>query len=340
MVGKRLIFGILVIILLLTGCAQPPSETPTPPSISMTLYESTEHGFSIECPEGWIESSQGSGTQFSIDFQDSEGHLTASVYLQYECQEITRADFVSEGKAYMESMPQYRLISERDLPVGEGISGYEIVASGDFGTGTVEKFRFVLLVRGKQGVWVGVRGTPTDFDEHEQIVDAVVDSFRLLPDYTFMAPEPWPGGTYTGSGFTIDFPEGWCQYPPLRPEHVLYFAAPQQNPSVHISIQQVAEDATLADYVGSILEGIPGSGYWTNFNLLSQTGVTLDDGTAAYEFVFTGISNLSPGYTSKCKYLIVLQGEQAFWIMAASDPALFQQHEPAINQVIYSFHPR
>jgi len=131
MVGKRLIFGILVIILLLVGCAQPSPETPTPPSIPMTLYQGTEHGFSIEYPEGWTESTQGAGTQFSFDFQDPEGHLTASVYLQYECRDIIPADFISEGKAYMESMPQYRLISERDLPVGEGISGYEIVASGD-----------------------------------------------------------------------------------------------------------------------------------------------------------------------------------------------------------------
>lgn len=310
MVGKRLIFGILVIILLLAGCAQPPSETPTPPSISMTLYESTEHGFSVECPEGWIESSQGSGTQFSIDFQDLEGHLTASVYLQYECQEITRADFVSDGKAYMESMPQYRLISERDLPVGEGISGYEIVASGDFGTGEVEKFRFVLLLRGKQRVWVGVRGTPTDFDEHEQIVDAIVDSFRLLPNYTFTAPAPWPGGTYTGSGFTIDFPEGWCQYPPLRPEHVLYFAAPERSPSVHISLEHGPEDTTLDDYVNSALESFPD--YWASFSLISRSKVTLD-GTPAYEIVFTGMLNLSPGYTNRCKYLVGPRGTQVFF---------------------------
>jgi len=339
MMQQRRILASVVCLVVLAAVVAGCDGTSTP-STSMTLYQSTEHGFSIECPEGWIESSQGSGTQFSIEFQDPEGLLTAMMYLQYECQELARGDFISEAKSYIESLPQYGLVSERDLPVGEGISGHEITAEGDLGAGKVEEFRFLLLVRGKQGFWVGVRGEPTDFDQQNQVVDEILDSFKLLPTYTFAAPEPWPGGTYTGSGFTIDFPEGWCQYPPLRPEHVLYFAAPERTPSVHISVQHGPEDTTLTDYVSSILEGILGSGYWANFNLLSQTGTTLGDGTPAYEFVFTGISDLSPGYTSKCKYLIAIQGEQAFWVMATTDPTLFQQQEPVINQVIYSFRPR
>jgi len=223
----------------------------------MTLYQSTEHGFSIEYPEEWTESTQDSGTQLSIAFTDPEGRLTASVYLQYECYEITRADFVSEGKAYLESTPQYRLISERDLSVGQGVSGHEITATGDVGTGQVEKFRYVLVAREKQGLWVGVRGAPADFDEQEQIVDTIVDSFTLLPTYTFAAPEPWPGGEYTGAGFAITFPAGWCQYPPVRPEHVLPFAAPEQTPSVHISPMHRPEDTTLAEYVDAALESFP-----------------------------------------------------------------------------------
>ena len=310
------------------------------PSTFMTLYQSTEHGFSVEYPEGWTESPQTFGTQFSVEFQDPEGLLTAMIYLQYECQELSRGDFISGAKSYIVSLPQYRLVSERDLPVGEGISGHEITAEGDLGAGKVEEFKFLLLVRGKQGFWVGVRGEPTDFDQQKQVIDAILDSFKLLPTYTFAAPEPWPGGTYTGAGFTIDLPEGWCQYPPLRTEHVLYFAAPERTPSVHISVQPVAEDTVLVDYVGGIIEGIPSSDYWTNFNLLSQTGATLGDGTPAYEFVFTGISDLSPGYTSKCKYLIAIRGEQAFWVMATTDPTLFQQQELIINQVIYSLRPR
>ena len=307
------------------------------PSTPMTLYQSTEHGFSIEYPEEWTESTQDSGTQFSIAFADPEGLLTATVGLQYECQEIVRADFVSQSKTYLESTPEYRLISERDLSVGAGVSGHEITATGDLGTGQVEKFRYILVAREKQGLWVGVSGAPTDFDEQEQIVDAIVDSFQLLPTYTFAAPEPWPGGTYTGAGFAITFPAGWCQYPPMRAEHVLHFAPPEQTPSVHIAVERGPVDTTLAEYMDNVLEGIPT--YWASFQLVSKGSVSVG-GIPAYELVFTGMSDLSPGYTSKCKYLVVPQGDQAFWVMAASSPDLFQQHVPLIDQVIYSFRLR
>lgn len=321
-----------VLAMVAAGCAGMSA-----PSTPMTLYQSTEHGFSIEYPEGWTESTQGFGTQFSIDFQDPEGHLTANVYLQYECQEISRQDFVSEGKSYIKSLPEYRLISERDRLVGEGISGHEIKARGDLGTGQVEKFRYVLVAREKQGFWVGVRGEPTYFDQQKKIVDAIVDSFKLLPTYTFAAPEPWPGGVYTGAGFAITIPAGWCQYPPARPTHVLHFAPPERTPSLGIAVHDRPEDTNLDEYIDTALEGFPD--YWASFHLVSKRRVSVG-GTPAYELVFTGMSDLSPGYTSKCKYLSILRGDQAFWVMATSDPTLFQQHEPLINQVIYSFRPR
>jgi len=325
-----------VLAVIAAGCAGA-AVTPEDTSIPMTLYQSTEHGFSIEYPEEWTESTQDSGAQFSVNFTDPEGLLTATVGVQYECQEIVRADFVSQSTTYMESTPEYRLISERDLSVGAGVSGHEITAIGDLGTGQVEKFRYILVAREKQGLWVGVSGAPADFDEQEQIVDAIVDSFQLLSTYTFAAPEPWPGGEYTGAGFAITFPAGWCQYPPMRPEHVLYFAPPEQTHSVHIGPSHRPEDTTLDEYIDAALESFPD--YWASFQLVSKRSVSVG-GTPAYELVFTGMSDLSPGYTSKCKYLVVPRGDQVFWVMAASSPALFQQDEPLIDQVIYSFRLR
>ena len=77
--------------------------------------------------------------------------------------------------------------------------------------------------------------------------------------------------------------------------------------------------------------------YWFGFNLVSKRALTLSGGTPAYEIVFTGNSDLSPDYTSKCKYLVVLSGEKAFWIMATSNPSQFSSHLPVINEVLYSF---
>lgn len=317
-----------------TGCAEG-STTSTP----MTLYESTEHGFSVEYPEGWTESTQDMGAEFSFSFTDPDSSLIVSIYVGYQCGGINQTDFLSEGKTYLQSLPDYSLISERQITTGDGTTGREILARGDMGRGETEKFKFILVVREKQGFWVGIMGIPSDFDQQSQVIDAIVDSFSLLPDYTFNAPEPWPGGTYSdsGYGFTVTIPEGWCQYPPVRSEHILYFASPERDPSLHISVQDLPEDTTPAEYIDNVLAELPTTPYWTNFQMVSQRSVSVSGASRAHEIVFTGTSDLSPGYTLKCKYILAVKGERVYWVMMASYAQLYQQHTQTINEVVYSF---
>ena len=150
---------LLALVVTVTGCGGP-ATTPAPPFIPMTLYESTEHGFSVKYPEGWAKSERGIGTNFSFEFKDPEGRLTAAVWVEYRIEEIILTNYVTEVKEYMEATPQYELISEGDITIGEGISGYEIVGKGDLGTRKVEKFRYVVLVREKQAFGVGATGSP------------------------------------------------------------------------------------------------------------------------------------------------------------------------------------
>ena len=167
-----------------------PMPTPTPPALTMTLYENTEHGFSIEYPEGWTERSGMAGIAFSLVFRDPDGHVTEDVTVEYRTEEIALTDAVSEGKEYFEEyVPQFELISEGDVTIGAGISGYEIIGQADIGTGKVERFRYVVLVREKQAFWLGVRSEPGRFDEQKQLIDTIVGSFKLLPTYTFI-PRP------------------------------------------------------------------------------------------------------------------------------------------------------
>ena len=318
-------------VLLSSGCGGG-STTPE----TMILFESTEHGFSIEYPEGWSENVQEAGTQFSFDFTESEGLLAASVYLHYGCEEVTSEDFLAQGEEYLSSMPGYELITERDVVVGGGFDGHEIVAKGDLGTGHVEKFRFVLLVRERQGFWYGVHGESAEFDDQENTVEAIMESFQVLSSYTYDWPKPWSGGEYVRTGFSIIIPAGWCRYPVLRTEHVCHFEAADQSISVHVSPQQLPEDTTPEEYVDNVVEDLPSSGYWANFDLVSKQSVNVS-GLTAYELVFTGTSDLSPGYMLKCKYLVVFHEEEVFWVMAVTDPDLFEQHEAVIDHVIYSF---
>jgi len=342
--GRRKMSLLLVIIVVLASltasCGRAPTPPPTPPPtapapvIPMTLYENIEHGFSIEYPEGWTESTRGAGMYFSFEFKDPEGHLSASVSVEYKTEKIILADFVSEAKAYLESMPQYELISEGNTTIGN-ILGYEIVGKGDLGTGKVEKFRFITLAREKQGFWVGVSGEPAEFDQQEQIIDAIVDSFKLLPTYTFIPPTPSPGGTYTNAeyGFSITYPAGWMEAPTGRPGEIISFASPEGLPSVSVNLSPVDEGTTLAEFGPQLSQDL--GQYWGDYELVSQGEITLDDGTPAYEIVFNGTME---GYTLKAEYVIVIQETQVFLIMGFSMPARFEQDKAVLDEVIHSFH--
>ena len=332
------VFTIAILLLFIAfmtiGCGDSTQETTT---TQMILFESVEHGFSIEYPEGWVDRINEMGTQFSFDFLEPKGSLAASVFLEYRCQEIDRATFVSDGKSYLQSLPQYHLISERNLIIN-GESTYEVTATGEMNAGTNEKFRFMLFTHGKQGFWVGVRGELSSFNQNEQMIDTILDSFKLLSSYTYSAPEPWPGGEYSSSGFSIDIPEGWCQFPVARPSHIVCFAPSERELSTHIAIEQRPEDVSLTEYIGNVIEGMPE--YWLSFNIISKRELTLSGGVPAGELVFTGNSDLSPDYTSKCKYLVVLTEEKAFWVMAASNPSQYSSHLPIIDEILYSFRLR
>ena len=311
------------------------TEEEAPPSIPMSLYENTEHGFSIEYPEGWTENVQRAGAYFSLEITDSEGRLIVEVSLEYRAEDIVLTDFVSETKTYMEAIPEFELSSEGDVTIGEGISGYELVGKGDLGTGAVEKFRYVVLVRGKQGFWVGVRGEPAYFDQQEEMVDIIVDSFKLLATYTFIPPTPSAGGTYTSAehGFSISYPEGWMETPATRPDEIISLVSAEGLPSVSVSVSPVGEGTTLVDYGPELSQGL--SQHWGDYELVSEGEITLGDGTTAYETVCSGTRE---GYALKAKYVVVIQGTQAFFIMGFSMPANFEQDEAVLDEVIHSFH--
>ncbi len=72
-----------------------------------------------------------------------------------------------------------------------------------------------MLVWEKQAFGFGVRGELAAFDQQKQLIDTIVNSFELLPTYTFVSPTPTEGGTYTNAeyGFSISYPVGWMESP-------------------------------------------------------------------------------------------------------------------------------
>jgi len=310
-----------------------PTPTPASPAPTLTLYENTEHGFSIEYPEGWTEKSHGAATSFQFQFNDPEGSFSVGVSVDYRAEEIGLADAVSEGKGYLESSPQFEMISEGNVTIGEGILGYEMIGQGDVGAGKVERFRYIVLVREKQVFWAGISGEPDQFDEQEQLVDSVVDSFKLLPSYTYVPPAPSPGGTYTNAeyGFSITYPAGWSDYTTGQYGEIVDLRAAGGIPEV--MVRTWTEETTLDEAASKLKKQF--SEHVGDYEFLSEGEITLDDGTPAYEVVFRGTMG---GYFLTCKYVVVIREADVFVVQGFSLPGSFEQEEAVLDEVIGSFH--
>ncbi len=116
---------------------------------------------------------------------------------------------------------------------------------------------------------------------------------------------------------------------------VMSFAPAGGLPSVTVSVSPVDEGTTLAEFGPGLNQEL--GQHWGNYELFSQGEITLDDGTPAYEIVFSGIGE---GYNLKGKYVIVIREATGFFIMGFSMPALFEQDEAVLDEVIHSFHLR
>ncbi|MCK4273339.1 MAG: DcrB-related protein [Dehalococcoidales bacterium] len=341
---------IVTLVLFVAGCQcgatdTTPAPAPTLPSTptpapaqeetAMTLYENTEHGFSIEYPEGWAENTRGAGTSLQFLFNEPEGSLSGGVTVEYRPEGISLADAVAEVKKYMEAMSPYELFYEGDITIGDGISGYEMICKGDMGTGKVEKSRYVILVREKQVLFVGVSGEPDQFDERETLVNAVIDSFKLLSSYTYVPPAPSPGGTYTNAeyGFSITYPAGWADYTTGQYGEIVDLRAATGIPEVMVRAWTEEETTTLAESASGLKSMF--SEQLGDYEFLSEGEIALDDGTPAYEVVFSGTMQ---GYLLTCKYVIVITEANSFLIMGISLPGSFEQDEPVLDEVIGSFH--
>jgi hypothetical protein len=312
-----------------------PELTPAPPALTMALFETTEHGFSIEYPEGWAENAREAATSFQFQCNEPEGRLSGGVTVDYRAEEIGLADAVSEVKGYMEAMQHYELFYEGDITIGDGISGYEMIGQGDIGAGKVERFRYLVLVREKQVLFVGVSGEPDQFDEREPLVDTIIDSFKLIPSYTYEPPAPSPGGTYTNAeyGFSITYPAGWADFTTGQYGEIVDLRAATGIPEVMIRATKLTEETTLGQ-AASDIQGMYGENIG-DYELLSEGEITLDDGTPAYEFVFSGTMQ---GYLLITKCIIVIRGEDEFVVTGYSIPGSFEQDEPVLDEVIGSFH--
>jgi hypothetical protein len=311
----------------------PSSTTPADTVLSMTLYENTEHGFSIEYPQGWIESTYPAATSFRLQVRESEGGLSLSLSVDYALGVADLEEIVAEGKEYMEAMPQFELFSEGYITLDDDLSAYEMIGEGYEDSGELHKYRYIALVREKQVFWLGVSGEPDVFDAQRQLVDTIIDSFKLLPSYTYEPPPVGPGGTYTSAeyGFSITYPAGWDDYTTGQHGEILDLRADAGIPEVMVRAWQ--EPTSIEEAALSMQQVY--SENFADYELLSEGEITLADGTPAYQFMFHATME---GNFLTCKCVTVVRDTDVFSILGLAPPSIFTENEAVIDEIIGSFH--
>ena len=119
--------------------------------------------------------------------------------------------------------------------------------------------------------------------------------------------------------------------PTGRPGEVVSLSAAEGLLS--IVVRAWTEETTLAEYASELKKDI--SKHVGNYELMSEGEITLDDGTPAYEIVFSGTME---GLHLKCKYVFIVQEARMFLMQGFNMPDRFEQDEAVLDEVIRSFH--
>jgi hypothetical protein len=350
----------------------PMLEVPAP---SVTRYVNAEYGFSINFPEGWIESKSGFPNEVTSFAPGPQPILPiVAVYLEYVVEGTTVAEFgPQQSQSLVLMMPEFILVSEGEVTLDDGTPAYELVYQffvPDFNVQLQEKALYV--IRGTEAFNISGVTMPTSFAANEPNLDASLYSFRLeepvaeepvaeepvaeepvveepvveepvveepvVEEPVVEEPEPSAGPIYTNAehGFSISYPEGWTKMKTGQTEgEVMSFVHPAQIPVVAVSLGSVAEGTTLAAYGAQQIEEL--STEVTNFELVSQGEVTLDDGTPAYEIVYKSLF-VTFNLPLESKTLYVIRGTEVFGITGVDMAASFAKNEATLTASIYSFH--
>jgi hypothetical protein len=171
----------------------------------MTLYESTEHGFSISYPAGWMKAPATSDPAELITLASAGGGLPGlTVVVAPVGEGITIAEFGPQlSQALSQVWGDYELAFEGEIELGDGTPAYGVVFTGTMG-GITLKVKYVAVIRGAQAFSIMGFSTPARFEQDEAALDKVAYSFALLTsptgiqlDRIVVSPETFtlaPGG--------------------------------------------------------------------------------------------------------------------------------------------------
>ncbi len=147
-------------------------------------------------------------------------------------------------------------------------------------------------------------------------------------------PEPAPTKSYQNSehGFALSYPDEWSEAPPWSPTAIFSLVSPDQKARVEIDAEYKTEETTLDAYVAFIKSEYFKPEY--EVRILSEGDTTLEDGTPAYQMLYT---EKLMGTTYKAKTVIIVRRTQCLGIYGMAPPADFDANQKDIDQILASF---
>ena len=226
--------------------------------------------------------------------------------------------------------------TKKDLPDLQELSRIEVKEEGDVAAydaefaftdeGVKYKMHMVTSKRGRYGFTRWGTAEEAVYEQNKPLLDACLESFK--PPVVAVGPY-----TNTTHGFSITLPSGWDGLETGEQMPFLFIQNPVGEPViwVYIYVMRIYEDTTAQDYALEI------AGYFAgeqDYEIVSQTDVTLGESTRGYEVAFNYTQN---GYALKREVISVIRGTQAFIIIPYALASTYEVAESTIAQLTGSF---
>jgi oligopeptide transport system substrate-binding protein len=175
-----------------------------PAAVAVGSYTDSASGFSVTLPKGWDGLSTGKKTPSLYIYSPiGEQSVMSQVIIDSSTSDTTARDYVNTFMdQFKKFMQDIKVVSEGEKKVGE-YSGYNIIFTGNVQASSI-KFRVLSVVRGSQIYSIIGQTITSYYNEKENTIDKLFDSFKLVEIKLFDASRKDSLFLWEGDIVTLD----------------------------------------------------------------------------------------------------------------------------------------
>lgn len=154
-------------------------ESFKPPVVAVNHYTNNTHGFSITLPGGWDGLETGELMPLlDIESPIGEPVIHSYVFVNRTYESITTEDNALGIAVIWSEEPGYRIVSQREVTLGEATQGYEVIFTYQE-NGYDIKRKVVSVIRGTQVFTLLIYTLASTYDSSPSTIDQFTNSFTL-----------------------------------------------------------------------------------------------------------------------------------------------------------------